>query len=66
MKANTPSLILYFLACILTILFNLTGHETLLQYAKSLVVPSIFIYYLTTNNYKIEKTLVANYFLSNK
>lgn len=54
MKANTPSLILYFLACILTVLFNLTGHETLLQYAKSLVVPSIFIYYLTTNNYKID------------
>ena len=54
MKTNTPSLILYFSACILTILFNLIGQEALVLYAKSIVVPSIFIYYLTTNNYKID------------
>jgi uncharacterized membrane protein YhhN len=54
MKANTPSLILYFLASILTIAFALFGQESYLLYAKSLVVPSIFIYYLTTNNYKID------------
>jgi len=54
MKANTPSLIFYFTACALTILFDLTGQESLLLYAKSIVVPSIFIYYLTTNNYKID------------
>jgi hypothetical protein len=53
MKANTPSLILYFVACLLTILFNLVGHQEFLLYAKSLVVPSIFIYYFTTNDYKI-------------
>lgn len=53
MKANTPSLILYFVACLLAILFNLVGHEEFLLYAKSLVVPSIFIYYFTTNDYKI-------------
>ncbi|MDI1307754.1 MAG: lysoplasmalogenase family protein [bacterium] len=54
MKASTPSLILYFAACILTVLFDLLGQESLVLYAKSIVVPSIFIYYLTTNNYKID------------
>ena len=56
MKANTPSLIFYFLACALTILFNLTGQESLAVYSKAIVVPSIFIYYLVTNNYKIDLT----------
>ncbi|MFV8327395.1 lysoplasmalogenase family protein [Flavobacterium sp. ZS1P14] len=54
MKANTPALVLYFLACILTVLFNLLGQESLVLYAKSIVVPSIFIYYFTTSNYKID------------
>ena len=54
MKANTPSLILYFLASILTIIFTLVGEQSYLPYTKSLVVSSIFIYYLTTNNYKID------------
>ncbi|MFV8466546.1 lysoplasmalogenase family protein [Flavobacterium sp. LB1P62] len=54
MKASTPSLILYFSACILTVLFDLLGQESLVLYANSIVVPSIFIYYLTTNNYKID------------
>ena len=54
MKANTPSLIFYFLASIFTIIFTVVGPEAYLLYTKSLVVPSIFIYYLTTNNYKID------------
>ena len=54
MKANTPSLIFYFLASIFTIIFTVLGPEAYLLYTKSLVVPSIFIYYLTTNNYKID------------
>lgn len=54
MKANTPSLILYFLASILTVVFTLVGEQSYLPYTKSLVVSSIFIYYLTTNNYKID------------
>ncbi|MFE3867171.1 lysoplasmalogenase family protein [Flavobacterium sp. LS2P90] len=54
MKANTPSLILYFLASVLTIVFTLVGPESYLLYTKSLVVSSIFIYYLTTSNYKID------------
>jgi uncharacterized membrane protein YhhN len=54
MKASIPSLILYFSACVATVLFNLTEQESLLIFAKSMVVPSIFIYYLITNNYKID------------
>lgn len=54
MKASTPSLVLYFVACVLTVLFNLIGEESFELYAKSTVVPSIFIYYFTTNNYKID------------
>ena len=54
MKANTSSLIFYFLASIFTIIFTVLGPEAYLLYTKSLVVPSIFIYYLTTNNYKID------------
>lgn len=53
MKANTPSLILYFLACSLSIVLNLTGDFALAVYSNAMVVPSIFIYYLVTNNYKI-------------
>ena len=54
MKANTPSLILYFLACILTVVLTFVGQESYLLYTKSLLLSSIFIYYLTTNNYKID------------
>jgi hypothetical protein len=56
MKANTPSLILYFLACAITILFNLMETYTFAIYSKAVIVPSIFIYYLVTNNYRISGT----------
>ncbi|KFF17070.1 lysoplasmalogenase family protein [Flavobacterium hydatis] len=54
MKANTPSLILYFLALILTIIFDFLEQDFVGMYAKAIVVPSIFIYYLITTNYKID------------
>lgn len=54
MKAKTPSLLFYFLACLCTILFNTLGQEDLKLYAKALVVPTIFIYYFITNNYRID------------
>ena len=54
MKAKTPSLLLYFLACILTVVLTLVGQESYLLYTKSLLLSSIFTYYLTTNNYKID------------
>lgn len=54
MKTSAPSLIIYFSACIFTILFSFIRQEEFVLYAKSLVVPSIFIYYLITNKYKID------------
>jgi hypothetical protein len=53
MKANTPSLILYFLALTFAIIFDFLKEDFIGMYAKAIVVPSIFIYYLITTNYKI-------------
>jgi hypothetical protein len=53
MKANKPSLILYFFACTVTLVLNLTGDYDFAVYSNAMVVPSIFIYYLVTNNYRI-------------
>ncbi|MNX12561.1 hypothetical protein D3C86_423440 [compost metagenome] len=60
MKPETPSLILYFFSCITAIFFNAMGDYTFAIYSKGVLVPSIFIYYLITNNYKtdIEKILI--------
>jgi hypothetical protein len=64
MKASTPSLILYFFACSITILFNLMGTYTFAIYSKTIIVPSIFIYYFVTNNYKISGTKSLIFLLS--
>jgi len=56
MKANRPSLILYFLALLFTIIFECMQHDVLAVYAKAVVLPSIFIYFLISSNYKIGKT----------
>ena len=56
MKANRPSLILYFLALLATIIFDICNLEYLVIYAKAIVVPSIFFYYITSNNYVIGRS----------
>jgi hypothetical protein len=53
MKASTPSLILFVLTSVLAIIFKLLNYEILVLYAKSAIIPSLFIYYLVLNNYKI-------------
>lgn len=53
MKTNTPSLILYFLALTFAIIFDFLKEDFISMYAKAIVVPSIFIYYLITINFKI-------------
>jgi hypothetical protein len=53
MKASTPSLILYFVTSVLVILFKLMDYEGLVLCGKSIIVPSLFIYYFVSNNYKI-------------
>ena len=53
MKASTPSLILFFVTSALVVLFKLLDCESLVLCGKSIIVPSLFIYYLVSNNYKI-------------
>lgn len=53
MKASTPSLILFFITSVLAIIFKLMGCDTLVLFSKSVIIPSLFIYYLVSNNYKI-------------
>lgn len=56
MKANKPSLILYFLALLFTIIFNCMQHDVMAVYTKSIVLPAIFFYFLISRDYKIAKT----------
>jgi hypothetical protein len=53
MTTNKPSLYLYFAACILVVIFKLLGLHTYMLYAKSAIIPLVFVYYFITNNYKI-------------
>ena len=56
MKANKPSLILYFLALLFTIIFDCTGQDYLAIYAKAIVLPAIFFYFFVSNELTIGKT----------
>ncbi|SHG24269.1 hypothetical protein [Flavobacterium defluvii] len=56
MKANKPSLILFFLALLFTIIFDWTEQDFLSIYAKAIVLPAIFIYFLISSEFKIKKT----------
>ncbi|MBW4361455.1 hypothetical protein [Flavobacterium taihuense] len=53
MKASTPSLILFFATSALVVLFKLLNYDTLVLCGKSIIIPSLFIYYLVSNNYKL-------------
>ena len=55
MKANRPSLILYFTALFFTILFDIFQYDYLTICMKSIVVPSIFFYFYSSNNFRINK-----------
>lgn len=55
MKASTPSLILFFVTSFLVIVFKLAEIDTLVLLFKSIVIPSLFIYYLVSNNYKLSR-----------
>ena len=56
MKANKPSLILYFLALLFTIIFDWTEQEYIAVYAKAIVLPAIFFYFFVSSEFKIGKT----------
>lgn len=53
MKASTPSLIIFFITSALAVIFKLLGYDTLVLFFKSMIIPSLFIYYLVSKNYKI-------------
>lgn len=53
MNLNRPSLILYFTACILVVVFKILEYDSFVLYTKSVIIPLVFIYYLITNEYKI-------------
>jgi hypothetical protein len=56
MKASTPSLILFFVASFFAILFKVLEYSSLVLYTKSIIIPSLFIYYLVSNNYRVTLT----------
>lgn len=53
MKASKPSLLLFFTASVLSITFRLLGFEIIELYFRAVIIPSLFIYYLICNNYRI-------------
>ncbi|CAA9194303.1 lysoplasmalogenase family protein [Flavobacterium collinsii] len=55
MKANKPSLILFFLALLCTIIFEWAQLDLFAIYSKAIVVPAIFIYFLISNEFSIGK-----------
>ncbi|WP_433829753.1 hypothetical protein [Flavobacterium anhuiense] len=56
MKPNKPSLILFFFALLCTIIFDCTEQDVFATYAKAIVLPAIFIYYLISSEFEIRKT----------
>lgn len=53
MKASTPSLILFFVVSFLAVIFKIFGHNILVFYSEPIIIPSLFIYYFVSNNYRI-------------
>lgn len=62
MKPNKPSLILFFLALLCTIIFDWTQQDVFATYAKAIILPAIFIYFLISNEFQIRKTEGAIFF----
>ncbi|MDR6845860.1 hypothetical protein [Flavobacterium granuli] len=63
MKASTPSLIIFFITSVLAIIFKLMEFENLVLCTKSIIIPSLFIYYLVSNNYKVSGLKAIIFFL---
>lgn len=58
MKASRPSLILYSTAFFFTIVFDILQYDYLTVCMKSIVIPSVFFYFYSSNNFKIDKTQI--------
>lgn len=53
-KSKNPSLVLYAIASVLTIIATFLECDWLIFFAKPIIVPAIFYYYLQQNKYKIQ------------
>lgn len=56
MKLNKPSLILFFMALLCTIVLDWAQQDLLATYSKSVVLPAIFIYFLISSEFRISIT----------
>lgn len=54
MKAGTPALILYFTACVATVLSAYFDSDMLMTFTKPVIIPSILFYYLSTKRYQFD------------
>lgn len=64
MKIDTPSLVLYFTACFLVVIFYSINLDEWVIYPKAVMLPSIFYYYYINNNYKISIDKATVFLLS--
>ncbi|HEX8017772.1 MAG TPA: hypothetical protein VF465_21270 [Flavobacterium sp.] len=63
MKASRPSLILYLAAFVFTIVFDILQYDYLTICMKSIVVPSVFFYFYSSNNFRINTIQILIYIL---
>lgn len=63
MKASRPSLILYSIAFFFTIVFDILQYDYLTVCMKSIVIPSVFFYFYSSNNFKINIHQILIYLL---
>ncbi|WP_163411287.1 hypothetical protein [Flavobacterium ajazii] len=63
MKPSRPSLILFSIAFFFTIVFDILQYDYLTVCMKSIVVPSVFFYFYSSNNFKINKYQILIYIL---
>jgi hypothetical protein len=56
MKANKPSLILFFVGLVCTVIFDCLHWDIMAIYAKAVVLPAIFFYFMVSSEFKIGKT----------
>lgn len=63
MKPSTPSLIVYFVSCFAFVFFSYFENQNLVLLFKSVIIPSIFVYYLVENEYRFDWFKVMIIFL---
>ncbi|AWA31181.1 hypothetical protein HYN48_14355 [Flavobacterium magnum] len=64
MKTGTPSLILYFAACILCVLLYSLHLDAWVIYPKAAILPSVFVYYYINNHHSVSPDKAAVFLLS--